>query len=120
MNLIFLADIFYTNSLEIVAAFIIALILDKYVFRENIRSDENTSTAELLLETCAFGGILGIVTYIAGVLIRYIPFPLNGINGYKHSSYDEVRVLSTLSVFALIFCDSIQYKLEILRYRFKH
>lgn len=118
MNLIFFADIFYTNSLEIIAAFIIAVVLDRYLFRENVRSDENTPTTQLLLETCVFGGILGIITYVAGVFIRLIPFPFNGINGYKHSSYDEVRVLSTLSVFALIFCDSIQYKLEILRYRF--
>ena len=117
--IIFLADIFFTTTIEIISAFILSVGIDTYLFKESHRSDENTSTTLLLIETCLFCGILGILTYLAGIVIRKIPFPLNGWMGYKHASYDELRVLSILSVFTLIFCDSIQYKLEILRHRFK-
>jgi len=116
-NIIFLIDIFFTTTIEIITAFMISLGLDRYIFKENHENDNATSTTTLLLETCLFCGILGVITYVAGIIIRHIPFPLDGIYGYKHSSYDELKVLSILSVFALIFCDSIQYKLEILRHR---
>jgi hypothetical protein len=115
--IIFLCDIFFTTTLEIITAFIISLGLDRYIFKENHINDDNKDTLTLLVETCLFCGIIGVVTYATGIIVRRIPFPLDGIFNYKHSSYEEIKVLSILSVFTLIFCDSVQYKLNILRYR---
>jgi len=115
--LIFLIDIFFITVIEIIAAFILSIGVDKYFFIENHQDDENESTIHLLLKTCFFCGILSIVTYFTGIIVQHIPFPFDGFYGYKHASYSEVKTLTILSVFVLIFCDSIQYKLTILRKR---
>jgi len=110
-------DIFFITTIQLITAFCLAFGLDKYIFQESHENDEHTSSIMLLLETCLFCGIVGVVTYFIGIVIRYIPFPLDGWYGYKHSSYDEVKLLSILSIFTIVFCDSIQYKLTLLKER---
>ena len=110
-------DLFYMTILQVLFAVGITIVLDDYILREDHNEDKRKSTARLLIEACLYSGILWIVIYFVGKVIRMIPFPLDGWYGYKHSLNEEYHFISIIPPFAIIFCDSIHYKLEELRKR---
>lgn len=112
-----IADLFFLTIIQVLSAVMITIILDKYVFQEDHTKDKKKSTIRLLIEACVYSGILWITIYQVGKLIRKIPFPLDGMYGYKHVKNEEYHFLSIIPPFAIIFCDSIHYKLEELRRR---
>jgi hypothetical protein len=110
-------DLFYMTILQVLSAVGITIIADDYIFREDHKKDKEKSTIRLLLEACLYSGILWIIIHFVGKVIRMIPFPLDGYYGYKHKKSEEYHFLSIIPPFAIIFCDSIHYKLEELRRR---
>ena len=112
-ELIMSLDIGYTGFIEVFVAFFIAFLLDKILPRVD---SSKTPTVWLLVEAAMFiGGLLIILHYVAG-LVRRIPFPLLGMFGYT-KRISEWYSLSLMTVFVLIYWDTIQTKLQILRKR---
>ena len=106
-------DIGFVTFMQVACAFFLSFMLDKLLPRTH---DTHKPTVRLLIEAGVFvGGLMVVLHYLVKVLIR-VPFPLLGVWGYK-TRISEWRGLTLLTVFALIYCDTIQRKLEVLRKR---
>ena len=119
-NIILAADIFYLSLIEVVVAFMLTYVIDNYVFFENYTTDMDKSTPRLLLEA---GGAVGLFMVLVQGIAHYIqkiPLPLHGMFGYKPRPLEFfVYYQNMLVVFAIIFSDTINSKIDILRKRHK-
>lgn len=107
-------DIGYTGFIQVFIAFFISFVLDK-IFPDV--DDSKKQTVWLLIEAATIVGFLLIILhYVARGIVRRIPFPLLGMFGYT-KRISEWHTLPLMTVFALIYCDTIQTKLQILRKR---
>jgi len=106
-------DIGYVTLIQVSASFFLSLCLDRVFPHDN---NQKKGTLRLLVETgCLIGVLMAVLHYVA-LGVRRIPFPLLGVWGYK-TRISEWKGLTLLSVFALIYCDSIQSNLNTLRKR---
>jgi membrane protease YdiL (CAAX protease family) len=106
-------DIAFVSLLQVAVAFFLSFGIDKVVPHTD---DRHKATVRLLLETGAFVGALAVVLHYSAKLMWRIPFPFLGLWGYN-KRISEWKGLTLLSVFALIYCDTVQRKIQILRTR---
>lgn len=68
----------------------------------------------LIFEICIYASATMIMAYLIRKLISFIPFPLDGFYGYKHSRVSELKggVIFAFSVFLLL--TNFKNKLNIL------
>lgn len=73
----FLCAVFFGSSLD--------------VFFTNIYGldYEHKSTVSLVLEICIHVILLGILAYLVRIIVKNIPFPLEGLYGYSHLRLKE-------------------------------
>jgi len=77
--------------------------------------NENPNKLLIFLEVCAQIFIIGVLVYILRNLIMLIPFPLDGIYGYKHARVRELSSGGIALTFGVFFAqDNIQYKLKYI------
>ena len=116
-----IVDIFYTTALFIIAAFITAFILDKYVFPKINKEDEMEKSIYLhIFEVIIIIGLLASIAYIVRNLIELIPYPLNGIYGYDHQRLKELKAAGGIYlVFCVLFSSFVQDKIQIIKEKFK-
>jgi hypothetical protein len=112
-------DLFYMTILQVLSAVGVTILIDDYIVQEDHEKDNKKSTSRLLVEACLYSGMLWVTIHFVGKLIRMIPFPLDGWYGFNHKKQEEYHFLSIIPPFAIIFCDSIHYKLEEIRHRIK-
>ena len=106
----------YITIIEIILSFLIAVGVDTFI-HQSVRDDQHQSTPSLLIETAFFIGIIVVVTYIIKQFIKLIPSPFVGIGGFKQNTLRETNNLTTMTVFAIFFCNSIQNKITVLKKR---
>ena len=83
-----------------VLTFAFAFILSEFLDKITPPLDRSKGKFRVFLEVCAQFGIIGAILYGARMLIKNIPFPLEGWYGYEHSSLGELR---SLPLFVFIF-----------------
>ena len=66
------------------------------------------------LEVCVQFGIVAMVVYGARMFIKNIPFPLDGVSGYEHSSLGELRSLPLMVFIFMFFQTKTQEKMRYL------
>ena len=108
---------YYITIIEIMGAFLIAVGVDSMI-HPTVQNDAQQSTPSLLIETAFFIGIIVVIAYIVKQLLHYISFPFVGLFGFKKNTLYEPNKLTTLTVFSIFFCNSIQYKISVLKKRF--
>jgi len=111
-----MVDLCFMTTIEVIVAILITMIIDS-IAHDSPEKDRVKPTWRLILETCFFASILWIMIFLCGKVIKQIPFPLNGWYGYKHSVQEEVKLLTVLTTVAIVFCQSIHYKIEEIRHR---
>ena len=112
-ELIGIIDIGFVGVIEVITAFFISFVLD---FVIPTKRDHKTGTVLLLFEISLLVGLILILNYYVGKVVMLIPFPLIKLFGYV-KRVSEWNTLPIMTVFTLIYCDTIQHKIEILRKR---
>ena len=95
---------------------------DKYLLNEfNDKTDEDSekkTTSKHLGETTAILAYYGIVAYIGRNLIQQIPFPLDGLFGFKYLNVKEVASGGILLWIIMNYSSILTNKIKIIRKRF--
>ena len=100
----------------------LTLVSDKYILNDFFdKTDEDLekkSTSRHLGETTAILAFYGILAYFGRNLIQLIPFPLDGLYGFKYLSIAEVTSGSLLLWILLNYSPILTNKIKIIRKRF--
>ena len=111
-------DIAYITCLYFFFGYFIALYSDKYFDEIFYLNDDYKTKLRLIFEILIQIIFIGIVAYIFRNIIQIIPFPLDGIYGFKHLSVSEVKSGGLLTTFIVLF--SMGFQNRLLSFRKKY
>jgi hypothetical protein len=100
----------YVSVLAFIFAFLFSIALDKLTGPY----DKSKSKARVFLEIALQFALVGVILYITRGLIKKIPFPLEGVHGYTHSSLGELRSLPLFVFIFMFFQKNLQTKMNAL------
>jgi hypothetical protein len=106
-------DIFLLSGYYVIAAVFIASFIDYIVGRFSRHEEDKKSTLQLIFETIFYTFGLLIVFYIVRNIIERIPFPFEGMYGFKHALVKE-KSGDVVFVFILLYFQ--HYYTEKLRF----
>jgi hypothetical protein len=112
-------DIAFITFLYGLTALIMVVYLDKYVYvHVNFNTDtldENKSNLMIFFEILIFLAINGICAYFVRNLIQMIPFPFEGVYGFRHEKVNEVKTGAIIVVILTSFSVRLQNKIILFR-----
>ena len=97
-----------------IACFVFAFIVSRLVDNFTPKLDRTKPKLHTFLEVCVQFGIIGAIVYWSRVIIKNIPFPLNGRYGYDHSALAELRSLPLMVFIFMFFQSKAQEKMRYL------
>jgi hypothetical protein len=100
----------YVSMLCFIFAFLFSIALDKFTGPY----DNSKSKARIFTEITLQFALVGVILYVTRGLIKKIPFPLEGIHGYTHSSLGELRSLPVFVFIFMFFQKNLQTKMNAL------
>ena len=100
----------YVSVLAFIFAFLFSIALDKFTGPY----DKSKSKARVFLEIALQFALVGVILYVTRGLIKNIPFPLEGVHGYTHSSLGELRSLPLFVFIFMFFQKNLQTKMNAL------
>ena len=106
-------DIFLLSGYYFIASLLAATLIDFIAGKFSEEKDDKKSTILLLIEAIFYTFGLLIVFYIARNIIERIPFPFDGLYGFKHSLVKE-RSGDIVFVFVLFYFQ--KYYVEKLQF----
>ena len=116
-TLISILAIFYISIIETTLAFGSTIVLD-FLFLKHMREEvKHEGTLLLLLNAGLYSGLLMTIIYYSRLLLKAIPFPLEGVYGFKSSSMEEFIKLEAFLVFAFLYWDGLTEIMDELRKR---
>ncbi len=90
----------YVTMIYFVLGIFLAKICDKCLGNFDIEKEEKKPLYKSIIEFLLYIWFIGVVIYIVRNIIPLIPFPLDGMYGFKHLKVKEV---TSGSVFAISF-----------------
>jgi hypothetical protein len=117
IRLIKLLDMGYAGTVYILSAIFLVSIINKIEGEYNQLEEEKKSTGKLLLNVVLNMWLIFILAYIVRNLFHIIPFPLEGVYGYKHMIVKEVSNSAIFIAFMVVFDKSLQERISILKKR---
>lgn len=109
-NSIRILGVAYVSILTFVAAWLLSTLLDRVT--PPLRRDR--SKIRVFLEVCIQFGIIGVIGFMSRGLIKKIPFPIDGAEGYVHSSLNDLRTLPWYVFIFMFFQKKTQEKMKFL------
>ena len=106
-------DILLLSGYYFVAGLLAATLIDFIVGKFSAEQDDKKSTLRLFIEAVFYTFGLLIVFYITRNIIERIPFPFDGLYGFKHSLVKE-RTGDVVFVFVLFYFQ--KYYVEKLQF----
>jgi hypothetical protein len=110
-------DIGYASVVYIISAIILVSILNKLSGKYDKTVEEKKSTIRLFGDVILRTWIIAIFAYIVRNLFQMIPWPFEGVYGYKHLLVKEVIHSSLFVSFMVIFDHNLQGHVSILKDR---
>jgi hypothetical protein len=106
-------DIFLLSGYYVIAGLFAASLIDFIAGKFSPGQDDQKSTIRLFIEAVLYTFGLLIVFYVTRNIIERIPFPLDGLYGFKHSLVKE-RTGDVVFVFVLFYFQ--KYYVEKLQF----
>jgi hypothetical protein len=100
----------YVSMWCFIFAFLFSAALDKFTGTP----DKSKSKVRLFMEIALQFALVGVILYVTRGLIKKIPFPLEGVHGYTHSSLGELRSLPVFVFIFMFFQKNLQTKMNTL------
>lgn len=79
--------------------------------------EEAKSSARLLLDIALRVWLIGVLSYLARNIFQLLPWPLEGVYGFKHLKVKEVLDSAVFTAFIVVFDDRLTTMVEVLRKR---
>jgi hypothetical protein len=124
MNIIYikLFAILFISVIYAYGGIILTIPTDRYILSFFYdRTDEELqkkSTSRHIFETTIILSVFGIVAYLGRNIFQSIPFPLDGVNGFKYNQVKEVASGSLLLWILINISPVLTNKIKVLRQRF--
>jgi hypothetical protein len=97
-----------------ILCFLFSFVVSRTLDRVTPPLDRSKPTWRTFLEVVLQFGVIGIIAYFARLLIKKIPFGLDGVDGYVHSQLGELRSLPLLVFIFMFFQKRTQEKMKYL------
>lgn len=119
VRLIKMLNMGYTNVIFIIPTIFIATMLDKKVYSKihfsEVKNDAEKEIIPLLGELLIILTINGIVAYVLRNILQKMPFPFEGVYGFRHMNIMEVKSGAAILVVLMYFATTIVNKIKILQ-----
>jgi hypothetical protein len=113
-----LVDLGFITVLYFFAGLINGRVIDNILGPFNIEEENKKTTTRIVFEAIGLLWLNAIIIYITRNLMPLIPFPLEGVNGYKHGRVKELISATTFIYAFLYFQEHFQSKMRNLYKRF--
>ena len=107
-----LLDIGYVTFLFFMFGLVFAKGFDLLYGKFNKDKYKNTPKWKLFLEIILHVFAIGVVAYILRNVVELIPFPLEGVAGFKHSMLKELEGGHILTVVLILFQKNLEEKVK--------
>lgn len=97
-----------------VLCFVFAFLVSRFIDNFTPKLDKSKPKWRTFLEVCLQFGIVGAIVYWSRVFIKKVPFPLEGLSGYEHSTLGELRSLPLMVFIFMFFQTKTQEKMKWL------
>jgi hypothetical protein len=108
-------DIGYVTAIYFILGLILAKICDKKLGKFDKKKASKKSIFQHMIELILYLWFIGVVIYIIRNLVPLIPFPLEGIYGFKHL---KVKELTSATIFSISFMYFQVYYQNKIKYIF--
>lgn len=95
-------DISWSTTAYFMMALVTVIALNR-ILRTRNTPVERTSTGRIVMEIIAHSAATAILAYFARNIFQLVPFPLEGVYGFKHLKVSEVNSSATFIVFLITF-----------------
>ena len=107
-------DIGFITAIYSVVGIVLAKVCDKVNGEFDKEKEDKKPTWQILVEVIFYLWFLGVVIYAVRNIIPLIPFPLDGVYGFKHILVKEVTGAAIFSITFFYFQDYYKNKIEHL------
>jgi hypothetical protein len=108
-------DIGYITAIYFTLGLILAKLCDKKLGKFDEKKASKKSIFQHMFELFLYLWFIGVVIYIIRNLVPLIPFPLEGVYGFKHL---KVKELTSATVFSIAFMYFQVYYQNKIKYIF--
>lgn len=113
-----LLDMGYSGSVYILSAIFLVALTNKIEGKYNEYEEEKKTTVRLIMNVILHIWLITILAYIVRNIFHMIPWPFEGVYGYKHMKVKEVIHSTVFVSFMVIFDKQLQGRIGILKKRF--
>ena len=114
--------IVYVSIIYAFGGIVLTIPADRYLLSSFYdRTDEDLnkkSTVRHILETTTILGVFGLIAYLGRNMLQLIPFPFDGVEGFKYMQVKEVASGSLLLWILINVSPVLTNKVKVLRQRF--
>ena len=100
----------WVGVLCFIAAFFASMFLEKIT----PDLDPSKSRLRIFTEVCVQFGVIGALVFLMRHLIKNVPFPADGLYGYRHLENGELRSLPLFVFIFMFFQKKTQAKMRFL------
>lgn len=112
-----MVDIVYVSFLYTIPALLVGIYIDSWYGPFNEAEYDAKSFTEVIIDVCLHMSLVAITAYAARNIIPLIPFPLDGVQGYKHLQTKEVSNALFYGIIIMAVQPHLQAKLKYLHKR---
>jgi len=107
-------DIGYVTAIYFILGLVLAKLCDKKLGKFDSKKDSKKSIYLHMIELILYLWFIGVVIYIIRNLVPLIPFPLDGVYGFKHLNVKELTSATVFSISFMYFQVYYQNKIKYI------
>jgi hypothetical protein len=118
IRVIKIVDIGFISIIYFLLGLYIAIFINKVMGKYDHNINKSKTTCQLLIELSIHIWGVGVLAYLARIIVRLIPFPLDNFNNFDHSRLREIPNASPFIYILLLLLPHIRGKTRIIYDRF--